>query len=332
MNAPSGAAERPFVLAVSSNKGGVGKTTIASNLAVYLRALREELPILIASLDDQQTLDRMFSIGPRGSYAERESTQGNLKHAWVERSFDSVIRLGEYGVHFVPAPPDVSLLKSRAASPSTLSGMIDRMSWDGIFILDTKSDLEALTLNAFHAADRILIPVADWASLEEAGKAFRILEIARIDVAKARVLLTLVDRRTKIGESKECLVDRLRDEIRERGWPLYETQISRSPRVEALNSGAAKPLSILHHARGTAVHRQLRALAEEILVEMGASERLEGFVELHGRGFDSREDDLEDNDEPSRREAEVFQRFSRTENVTQEKSWTEELLGAFFRR
>ncbi|MEE9606828.1 MAG: P-loop NTPase, partial [Myxococcota bacterium] len=39
---------RPFqVLTVTSNKGGVGKTTVASNLAVYLRALREELPVLV---------------------------------------------------------------------------------------------------------------------------------------------------------------------------------------------------------------------------------------------------------------------------------------------
>jgi cellulose biosynthesis protein BcsQ len=41
------------VLAVVSNKGGVGKTTVATNLAVYLRAMREDLPILLIGLDDQ---------------------------------------------------------------------------------------------------------------------------------------------------------------------------------------------------------------------------------------------------------------------------------------
>src|SRR5262245_39358714 len=46
--------QRPCrVLAVVSNKGGVGKTTLATNLAVYLRAMREDLPILLIGLDDQ---------------------------------------------------------------------------------------------------------------------------------------------------------------------------------------------------------------------------------------------------------------------------------------
>ena len=329
MDAPPGVANRPFVLTVSSNKGGVGKTTVASNLAVYLRALREELPILIASLDDQQTLDRMFGIGPQGG---RGSASANLKHAWMERSFESVIRLGEYGVHYVPAPPNVSLLKARASGSTTLSRMIDRMSWDGIFILDTKSDLEALTLNAFHAADRILVPVADWASLEEAAKTFRILEAARLDVAKVRVLVTLVDRRTRIRESSEPLVDRLRGEIRARGWHSYETEISRSPRVEALNSGTAKPLSILHHARGTAVHGQLRALAEEVLAEMGESERLPGLQEIRGTELEDREGDHYVKGDTPVREAEAFEKFGRTERAAREKSWTEEFLGVFFRR
>ena len=57
------AQSRPFrVLAVVSNKGGVGKTTVATNLAVYLRAMREDLPVLVIGLDDQDAIDRMFAI------------------------------------------------------------------------------------------------------------------------------------------------------------------------------------------------------------------------------------------------------------------------------
>ncbi len=250
------------VLAVASHKGGVGKTTVATNLAIYIRALREDLPVLIVGLDDQSSLDRMFSLRPQGPGG------GNLKHAWAERTFDRVIQLGQYGVHFVASPPDLANLKARADDPDTLRRIIERTQWDGLIVLDTKSDLEALTLNALHAADRIILPVADWASLEEAGKLYTILE--RSDrAARARVLLTLVDARTRVEDPRQDLRAVLEAEIGKRGWARYASYLSRSPRVEALISGHGRPLSILHHAQGTIVHRQMRALADEVLVDLG---------------------------------------------------------------
>src|SRR4029450_4558317 len=51
------------VVSVVNNKGGIGKSTLTRNLAVYLRALHEELPILVLSLDDQSPVDRMFGLG-----------------------------------------------------------------------------------------------------------------------------------------------------------------------------------------------------------------------------------------------------------------------------
>jgi cellulose biosynthesis protein BcsQ len=253
--------EPAAVLAVASNKGGVGKTTLATNLAIYIRALREDLPVALVGLDDQRGIDRMFALGPPAP-GER-----NLKNGWAERSLDGVLQLGEYGVHFVPSPTNLSLLKARADNPTVLRRILAGTDWSGLVILDTKSDLEALTLNAFHAADRILLPVADWASLEEAARSFAILERGGLGAARARVVMTLVDRRTRVDRA-EPLVDRLRREIRSRGWPCYETSISRSPRVEMLNSGRRKPLSILHHGAGTLVHGELRDLAEEILSDL----------------------------------------------------------------
>jgi len=254
---------RSLVLAVSSNKGGVGKTTVAANLAIFVRALREDLPVLIVGLDDQLVLDRMFALRPL------LPGEGNLKHGWAERSLARVIQLGQYGVHFVPSPPDLTLLKARAEDPRTLRGILAATEWPGLVILDTKSDLEALTLNAYHAADRVLMPVADWSSLDEAAKEIAILERAKLGVDRARVILTLVDLRTKLEGAGLHLVDRLLDEIERRGWPCYTTHLSRSPRVEVLNSGHAAPLSILHHARGTIVHSQMRDLAAEVLADLG---------------------------------------------------------------
>jgi cellulose biosynthesis protein BcsQ len=254
--------QRGRVLAVCSNKGGVGKTTVATNLAIYLRALHEDLPILIFSLDDQGIIERMFG------FEGEPIGDGNVKHGWAERSLERLVHMGQYGVHYVPSAPDTALLKARAEDPDTLRRILDHTEWPGLVIVDTKSDLEALTRNALHAADRVIVPVADWASLEEAGKVFSIL--ARIGQTKrARALLTLVDRRTHLEATGEELSAKLRDEMGRRGWPLYETSLSRSPRVEALNSEGGRPLSVLHHARGTSVHRELRALAEEVAHDLG---------------------------------------------------------------
>jgi cellulose biosynthesis protein BcsQ len=253
---------RGRVLAIASNKGGVGKTTVATNLAIYLRALHEDLPILIFSLDDQGVVERMFG------FDEEPIGDGNVKHGWAERSFERLVHMGQYGVHYVPSAPDTALLKARAEDDATLRRILERTAWPGLVIVDTKSDLEALTRNALAAADRVLLPVSDWTALEEAAKVFAILEKSG-RAKRARVLLTLVDRRTHVEATGESLAERLRDEVRARGWSLCATSLSRSPRVEALNSEGGRPLSVLHHARGTSVHRELRALADEVAADLG---------------------------------------------------------------
>ncbi len=249
---------RRVTLSVCSNKGGVGKTMVATQLAIYLRALYQDLPVLLVGLDDQRIIDRMFGLRPP------DPGQPNLKHGWAERDLRPVVQLGQYGIHFVPTPPDTGPLKMRAEDPTMLRSILERTDFPGLTILDTKSDLEALTRNAMVASDLVILPVSDWSAFEEAEKAFALLGREPGGERRGRVLFTLVDRRTRIDREGRDLYERLATATEERGWPRFQSFLSRSPRVEALSSGSTIPGSVLHQARGTAVHRQLRELAEEV--------------------------------------------------------------------
>ena len=57
----------PYTITISSEKGGVGKTTLATNLAIYLKAMREDLPVTLFSFDNHFTIDKMFELLHHGS-------------------------------------------------------------------------------------------------------------------------------------------------------------------------------------------------------------------------------------------------------------------------
>ncbi len=253
--------ERPFrVVTVTSNKGGVGKTTIATNLAVYLRALSEEIPILLIGLDDQSMIDRMFDLGDaRGGKTVADALRAS--------SFDGAIRLGQYGVHYVPTSPEIANVKREIDSLDHLENALRASGWSGLVIVDTKSDFEILTRNALAAADLSLVVVKDHSSLLEAQRVFDLFTEWRRPWERARVVLSLIDLRIRFreGESVDVL-SLLLQEIRRRGHPLFESHLTRSPKVESLYTNPeGRALSILHAAAGTPAHRQMHGLAADVL-------------------------------------------------------------------
>jgi chromosome partitioning protein len=251
----------PFVITVASEKGGVGKTTIATNLAVYLKALREDLPVTIASFDNHFSVDNMFSLGPRPGTSVVDLFGG--------APAAELVALGEYGVQFIPSarslPPDegdVFRLRRRLSE----SGL------PGILVLDTRPVLDQITRNALLAADLVLVPVKDRPSLVNAASLARALEEGSSDPARLWILPSLIDARLRL-RGTVGLRDFLTFSARERGFQVLDTFVAKSPKVEGLaTSFSSRIYPVLTHARSTAVHQQIRELADFVLERFDATE------------------------------------------------------------
>ena len=252
---------RPYrVVTVASNKGGVGKTTIATNLAIYLRAVCENLPVLLLSLDDQPVLDRMFG-------AEGEGPKETIVDAIRAGTFGSAVRLGQYGVHYVPTDREAGALKQELRSPFALREILAASAWEGLVVIDTKSDLEILSQNAIAASDLATVVVKDQISLLEARRVFELLQAWDMPRDTARILLSLVDLRVKFQDAdRRDVLALMLAGIRRFGYPQFATFVSRSPKIESLATNPeGRQQAILHGAPGSLVHRQFRQLALDVL-------------------------------------------------------------------
>jgi cellulose biosynthesis protein BcsQ len=243
-----------------NSKGGVGKTTLANNLAVYARTVDSSLPVLVMGFDDASGPDDMFALDEA---SPKETTYTALRRG----CFDSAIRPGRYGVYYVPSSPRIAELTRRIADPFVLQRALRRTAFPGVVIIDTRSDFGILTQNAIAASDLSVVPVADMASLFTAHKVFDLLAEWGRPRTQARVVLSMLDLRIKYqAELCSDVLGLLVASARRLGFPLFQSFIARSPKVQALATNPeGRTFSILNEATRTNVHHQMGELAEELL-------------------------------------------------------------------
>ena len=196
----------PNVLAVTNQKGGVGKTTTTINLAASL-ALADQ-NVLIVDMDPQANLTS--GIGRKGSFQPAGTVYEALTADNVTDVRDFVVATEVEGLSLLPADRNLTGAEVELVSlddrERRLRPLLQqaKTQFDYVFI-DTPPSLGFLTLNALVAADGVLIPLTcDYFALE--GLAELMTTLRRVqasfnpELEISGVLLTMADNRTNLGQ------------------------------------------------------------------------------------------------------------------------------------
>ena len=252
------------IFALANQKGGVGKTTTAINLAACLARAGERT--LVVDLDPQAN-----ATSGLGERANGSSTYELLDGVPLER----VSRPTRFeNLSLVPSRADLAgaqvELARREDGERLLAESLSGSTADYAFVfLDCPPSLGPLTVSALAAADRVLVPVqAEYYALEGLAHLLETVERVRPGLnprlAVAGIVLTMVDGRTRLAAEVVA-------EVRRHFGPLvFRTTVPRSVRLaEAPSHGLP---AIAYDPRSAGAEAYWKVAME--LVERTAGERL----------------------------------------------------------
>ncbi len=261
----NGEQTQPIVIAVTNQKGGVGKTTTTVNVAYYMAKAGKRT--LIIDFDPQGNATSGLGID------KQTLESGTMSDVMLEEASlaDIIIETKQKNLFIAPATPQLAnteaALNAANRRFSRLKNAIQTTKGYDVILIDCPPSLSLLTVNSLIAARYILLPVqAEFYALEGLGQLLETMKLVRKNMNPmldlVGVLPTMVDSRTTLSQQ-------VHEEIKKH-FPgkVFKTVIPRNIRLAEAPSHGVPVGSYDRFSKGA---RAYKSLTKEVMERIQAS-------------------------------------------------------------